>query len=115
MFAKVSAWIKHLPWWGQTIAWPLYGITWLICHILSWAFGELSNRAKVRSRQMLGPLLWPAVGLGIVLILAANSGPQSQDLYARLISSLLLIGAMIYGAKIMISGFKKPKKKKKTS
>ena len=94
MFAAVFVWIKCLPWWGQAIAWPLYAMTWVISQVIGWALGELGNRAKVRGKQILGPLLWPTIGLVVFGVIWARA--STNDERAQLLALLIIIGGLAF-------------------
>ncbi len=121
MFASFVADIRRLPWWGQAIAWPLYGALWLVCQIVvaffrlvGWMLGEMFGRAKTGAKKTFAPLLWPAVAVAAFFGLAAILGPHGMELLVgQLLAPLLVIGIMLFGLRIMVSGIWPMGKKKK--
>jgi branched-subunit amino acid permease len=121
MFASLVAEIRRLPLWGQAIAWPLFGIFWLVCQIVTaflrlvgWMLTEMFGRAKAGAKKTFAPLLWPAVAVFAFLGLAAALGPNGmQQLIGQVLAPLLAIVIMLFGLRVMVFGWPKPKKKKK--
>lgn len=108
--------IRRLPLWGRVLAWPVFGLIWLTCQILDalfWALKEMAGRAKGRAKKFFAPFLWPAV-LAFAFLALAKFG--SQELLSQIFGPLLLVGLMLLGLRIMVSGIwpmGKRKKKKK--
>ena len=124
MLASLSARIRRLPAWGRAVAWPLYGMLWLVCQITmsllqaaGWAAGEMFGRAKTKAKKTFAPLLWPVAAILGLVALAGVVGPQGvQLLFEQLLGPLLAIGIALFGLRIMVSGVwptGKGKKKKK--
>ncbi|MEI7720227.1 MAG: hypothetical protein WCI89_03405 [bacterium] len=121
MFASLTAQIRLLPPWGQAIAWPLFGMLWLVCQItmgflqaLGWMFKEMFGQAKAGAKKTFAPLLWPVVGVLVLAAVAASIGPQGMQM---LFVPIIGIGVMLFGLRVMVSGVwpmsKKPSGKKK--
>ncbi len=121
MFASLSAKIRRLPRLGQAIAWPFFGMLWLIyqiirlfLQILGWMLKEMGGRAKVGAKKTIAPLLWPVAAVLGLVALAAALGPHGiQLLLQQVLAPLLAIGIMLFGFRVMLFGIRPKGKKKK--
>ena len=123
MFASLITQIRRLPPWGRAIAWPFFWLAWLIHQILrvsvsiiAWMLKEMVVQAKAKAKKTIAPWLWAAVGLIVLLAIAAMLGSEGiRELPTRLFLPLLTLGIIILGLRVMVSSIwpmgKKQKKK----
>lgn len=120
MLASLSAQIRRLPAWGQAIAWPFYGMFWILYQIIlgfiqmiGWMLKEMFGRAKSKAKKTFAPLLWPVAAILALMALLAIMGPQGMQLLVQILGPILVIGIMLYGLRVMVSSVWPMGKKKK--
>jgi hypothetical protein len=108
MLQELRRFIKRQPWQAQAVAWPLYGVAHAIGGTLAWAFAELTGQARAKAKKTFAPLLWPALGLLVVMILFAVLGEQgSMALAKRALGPAFALVMALYGLKYLVSAFRK--------
>ncbi len=108
MFELMRRTIRHWPWWGQTIAWPIYFTVWLPCSIIGWVAGEIYAGIRGAAKRFIAPLLLPlaaAVILGFVYMTAPEA-------FGALLNLALVVGIMYFAVYVMFGGLTRTKKKK---
>lgn len=103
MFATLLA---RVPRWARPLVWLIA----LPFRILGWALREMGTQAKAGAKRTLAPMLWPAAGILALIALYGALGPQGFQL---IFSELLVLVLVLYGFKVMMFGFSKPKKERK--
>lgn len=90
------------------------GLWWLARNLvlapLAWVARELFGQAKTGTKKLVRPFLWPAVGLGLLVLLYSTAQPQVFD---ALLRAVLTLGIMGFALWLMFRAVF-PKKKKKS-
>ncbi len=110
MFAALAARIGRLPWWGQAIAWPFFGVARLI----GWVLSEMGGQATKGAKKVFAPFLWPVAALLFTGLLYATMSPEE---FEALLGTLLQFAIAIVGLLLIVGArwpwSKKQKQKKK--
>ena len=103
MFASLVA---RAPLWAKPFIWLLV----LPFRVFGWVLRELGRQAITGAKRVFAPLLWPCIGVLCLVVLYGTLGPE--DFKSHPHAPLLTLVLIIFGFKVMLFGFKKPKKKK---
>ncbi|MSR70729.1 hypothetical protein EXS62_01680 [Candidatus Kaiserbacteria bacterium] len=115
MFASIANQIRRLPWWGQMLAWPFYGVAYVVASVGGWALTELGSQAKSGTKKVFAPFLPYLAGAVLLVLLFAVVGPGGMEIIiTQAVAPLIVIVIICYGLYVMAKApFTSAKKKKK--
>lgn len=118
MFASAYASIRRLPWWGQLLAFPFYGLARGIVYFVEWVAKLIASSAgsffgtvvKGSIMAVLAKVDGVILGLGIVFM-AIGLEQMGAAFMALSAIPIMLIG-LAFAAKSAFAPTKKKKKKR---